>query len=154
MHIYIYFSFCCHFKSLRYLNGFLDDVVVLCVCVCVFLCVYVCVCDVSYAWNSLPLEIRHIQSTTAFKTALKSHLLANSLSPNLVLKYFSWLLQHVCWVCMCVYVCASLCVCMFVCVCVCVCVHVCMVHACVCVSVHFHVCVCVHACACSRMCAM
>ena len=25
-------------------------------------------------WNSLPHEIRHIQSTTAFKTALKTHL--------------------------------------------------------------------------------
>ena len=29
----------------------------------------------SSVWNSLPHEIRHIQSTTAFKTALKTHLL-------------------------------------------------------------------------------
>ena len=30
-------------------------------------------------WNSLPREIRHIQSTTAFKTALKTHLLKSYL---------------------------------------------------------------------------
>ena len=38
-------------------------------------------CDSSFyyaalsVWNSLPREVRHIQSTTAFRTALKTHLL-------------------------------------------------------------------------------
>ena len=31
-------------------------------------------------WNSLPQEIRHIQSTTAFRTALKTHLFKSYLS--------------------------------------------------------------------------
>ena len=33
-----------------------------------------------FVWNSLPREIRHIQSATAFKTALKTHLFKSYLS--------------------------------------------------------------------------
>ena len=32
-----------------------------------------CPCAAPSVWNSLPHEIRHIQSTTVFKTALKTH---------------------------------------------------------------------------------
>ena len=46
-------------------------------------------------WNSLPREIRHIQSTTAFKTALTTHLFKfyhcwlNLYSPPFSVNYFS-----------------------------------------------------------------
>lgn len=61
----------------------------MCVCACVSV---LCVCSVEYAlelytfkhhsvsyaapfvWNSLPHEIRPIQSTAAFKAALKAHM--------------------------------------------------------------------------------
>ena len=36
--------------------------------------------DATSVWNSLPREIRHIQSTTAFKTAPKTHLFKSYLS--------------------------------------------------------------------------
>ena len=77
-------------------------------------------------WNSLPHEIRHIQSPTAFKTALKTHLFktyycweSNTHSPKLLFQLTD--------VCVC-YV-HVLCVC----VCVCACVRACVLCVCVCV---------------------
>ena len=86
-------------------------------------------------WKSLPREIRYVQSTTAFKTALKTHLFhsyyhGRTLYPlhSPLLTVFVDFLRCVLSVCVCV--------CVFVCVTVCVCVCLCMcVRACVCVCV-------------------
>ena len=122
-------------------------------------------------WNSLPREIKHVQSTTAFKTALNTHLFKSylcSLNPYSLHLFFCKLLHLSCcvvYVCVCmrrcvcmyvyvcVYVCVCVCVhvCMCVCVCVCVCVRTCAcTHACVCVCPWVHACVhpCVHVCVC------
>ena len=81
-------------------------------------------------WNSPPSDIRHIQSSHAFKTALESHLYKrhyNNYFKFYLLCFLTSLiffsrplciplsaLPHIC-------VCVCVCVCVLVCVCVCVC---------------------------------
>ena len=78
---------------------------------------------------SLPHEIRHIQSTTAFKTTLKTICLkvikpvtAGKLSipSTFLVSYFSWLVCVRACVHACVHVCACMCVCVCACACMCV----------------------------------
>ena len=60
-------------------------------------------------WNSLPREIRHIRSATAFKTSLKTHLFKSYFCRlNLYsLHLFLWITSFdlLCGVCLCVWVC-------------------------------------------------
>ena len=65
-------------------------------------------------WNSLPHEIRHIQSATALKTAWKTHLFKSYLCwVNLYSLHLFCELPHLtcCGVCVRAYVCACVCVC-------------------------------------------
>ena len=87
-------------------------------------------------WNSLPSDIRHIQSSRALKTVLKTHLykqhswfqiqssfltsLTSFSHPVTFLSLRSRIFVFVC-VCACVCWCMSVCVCVCVCVCLCVC---------------------------------
>ena len=68
--------------------------------------------------NSLPHDIRHIQSVTAFKTALEDSsvqilplLVKPVLPPPLSVNYITWL--AVWCVCVCVYACVCVCVCVW-----------------------------------------
>ena len=73
-------------------------------------------CAALSAWNSLPLKIRHIQSTTAFQIALKTYL-SFCLKPTTdILNYVSWLTCCACGYRLCVCVCVCGCTYMSKCV--------------------------------------